>query len=161
MPVFSVGEVTGSLKLESILKPCHLDTERAQSVWSCDDVGGFSISGLLLLLTPPSPPLHSSSSLLLLLLTPTLHSSSSLLLFILLFTPPPPPCSTARGESAPLWAAWTSSGYMDGVLNPCPALFHSADSQIHLAASAAFSAHNLRARFNLREETVTLTEWHA
>lgn len=58
-------------------------------------------------------------------------------------------------------AALTSSKYTDSVLNPSSAIFHSTDLQIHLAASAAFSAHNLCACFKLREGTVTLNDWHA
>jgi len=58
-------------------------------------------------------------------------------------------------------AAAASSKCRYGVLNPSSAIFHPADLQIHLAASAAFFAHNLWACFNLREETVTLSDWHA
>lgn len=63
--------------------------------------------------------------------------------------------------SSPQQRCSTSSKYIDSVLNPSPAVFHSTDLHIHLAASAAFSAHNLCACFKLREETVTLNDWHA
>lgn len=80
-------------------------------------------------------------------------------------------CSNARWQISPInshsWkkgpllsnAAATSSKHT--VLNPSSSIFHSTDLQIHLAASAAFSAHNLCACFKLWVETVTLNDWHA